>query len=178
MDFSEKQRTFRAERGNLDNYQEHLKHNRHAVGLILDRIQDPQNIGAFFRLADAAKLKEILAYQMPGPFVNKKIKRISRSTTEAVPYRQLDQIEELRRLAQDFQVIALEWTNKSKPYQEFKPKKSCYLIIGNERSGIQNDLLNLAAESIHIPMHGLNTSMNAAMAAAIAVYHLISKLGT
>ena len=173
MDFSEKQRTFREERTDLNNYKKNLRHHRQQIGLILDRIYDPQNIGALFRLADAARLMEILTYKMEVPLINKKIKRIARATDEVVTYQQFEELEDLMKHTQNKQIIALEWTNKSISYHEFKPKYPCYLIVGNEKAGLKQELLDWAEQSIHIPMHGLNTSMNAAMATAIAIYHLI-----
>lgn len=179
MEFLEKQRTFRQERKSLDQYQKELQDNRQSIGLILDQVIDPQNIGGFFRLADAARLKEIIAYKMKTPLINKKIKRISRSTSDIVPHLQIDQLKALEEKTKDTQVLALEWTNESIPYQQFTTSQElpCYLIVGNEKSGVSPELLAFAKQSIHIPMYGLNTSMNVVMASAIAIYHLVETFG-
>ena len=50
------------------------------------------------------------------------------------------------------------------------------MVIGNEKDGVSEELLALCQTSIHIPMYGVNTSMNVAMATAIAVYGLLARL--
>jgi TrmH family RNA methyltransferase len=47
------------------------------------------------------------------------------------------------------------------------------LVIGNEISGIDPQLLSLADHVVHLPMAGKKTSLNAAVAAGIALYHLV-----
>ncbi len=47
------------------------------------------------------------------------------------------------------------------------------LIVGNERGGVSDFLLNEAKVSIHIPMFGVNSSINVAVATGIALNQLI-----
>ena len=49
-------------------------------------------------------------------------------------------------------------------------------MIGNEQRGVSEELLALTTQSIHLPMLGMNTSMNVTCAAGIAVYGLLMKL--
>jgi tRNA G18 (ribose-2'-O)-methylase SpoU len=50
------------------------------------------------------------------------------------------------------------------------------LVIGHEAHGIPKPILDMCQEAMHLPMYGVNTSMNVAMAAGIAVYDQIRKL--
>lgn len=172
----EKQTKFRAERVNLEAHLQQLQNNRHPISLLLDGLTDMRNIAAMFRIADAAGLKKIYLYQCPAITRHKKLKNWSRSTLQYVPYQELSNLKDVKVLQEKFQFIALEWTNKSLLYTDFQPDKELILVIGNEKRGVSQDMLTLVQQSIHLPMHGVNTSMNVAVATGVAVYSLLEKM--
>ncbi|MCO6478076.1 MAG: hypothetical protein J5I94_15705 [Phaeodactylibacter sp.] len=173
----ERQLGFRDERpGQMEQYIQHIQSNRHPLGLLLSHVEDTRNLGALFRLADAARLQHIWALGPPGLFESKIVRRVSRSTLAYVPHSTID-IKEARELARQQSMAALEITEHSIPYTAYQPKGPLILVIGNEKDGISEELLALCEASIHIPMYGVNTSMNVAMATAIAVYGLLAELG-
>ena len=153
-----------------------IKESRAGVSLLLDGIEDYRNLGALFRIADAANLDHIYGYRMPELFSHRKLGKVARSTQRFIPHSNLSQGEEIVALQDNFELIALELTDQSIPYHEYYPEGPCALIIGNESLGVSTELLSLASRSIHIPMHGINHSMNVAVATGIAVYHLRSAL--
>lgn len=155
---------------------ESIKANRNPVSLLLDRMTDPRNVGGIFRLADAALIEHVYFYKCEGLEITSKIKRISRSTTQVVPYSHLDNLEAVETLKARKKLIALEYTNQSIPYTDFEPKGNTVLVIGNEQRGVSEELLKLTEQSIHLPMLGMNTSMNVMCATGIAVYGLLMKL--
>ncbi len=69
--------------------------------------------------------------------------------------------------------IALEWTDKSISIYDYQYTNPLVLILGNEKHGISPEILKICDDSIHIPMYGKNSSMNAAMSLAIASYHIL-----
>ncbi|MCI5082508.1 MAG: TrmH family RNA methyltransferase [Saprospiraceae bacterium] len=149
----------------------------HPVGLILDRIENNRNLGAMFRIADSARLKGLFAFQMDAKLAeSKKLKRVSRMTHQHIPLVQLNELEEIRELKKTHRIYALEITQQSIPYTELKPEFPCLLIIGNEKYGVAQELLQLADASIHIPMHGVNLSMNVSVATGIATFKLLEYL--
>ena len=54
--------------------------------------------------------------------------------------------------------------------------KKVALIVGNEISGISEELLKLADNRLHITMFGRNSSMNVAQSAGIALYEITKSL--
>lgn len=168
------QRQFNEERTNTEEFIQDIKTDRQPISLLLDGLQDPINIGAAFRLADAARLAHIYLYNCIDLSHNKKWKRVARSTHQYVTSSILHDLQEVEELQVKQQLIALEWTDHSIPYNKFSPLFPTILVIGNEKYGISTDLLQLVEQSIHIPMHGVNTSMNVMMATGIAVYQLLS----
>lgn len=167
---------FKEERPDLEERLEQIKANRHPVSLLLDGVQDMRNIGSMFRLADAARLEQLYIYRLVGELELHKVKRTSRSTHEYVPYKQLHSLEEITALKATHDLVAVEITNTSVPYTEFVPKRPTILIVGSERNSVSESLLQLTDSCVHIPMYGVNTSMNVAVAAGIVVYKTVEQL--
>lgn len=169
------QRGFQDERSDFNVHLKKVNESRRSVSLLLDGLSMPANIGAAFRLADAANLQHIYLYRCSELEHSKKWKRVARSTHQYVPFSFLNKTQEIEDLQIQQQLIALEWTDNSIPFQSFQPVQPVVLILGSEQRGVSPELLQLAQRCIHIPMHGVNTSMNVVMAASIAVYDLIGK---
>ena len=69
-----------------------------------------------------------------------------------------------------YSLVGLEQANGSVPVYEFAFPRKTALIIGNERLGIESNILSELNHIVEIPTHGLPYSHNAATAAAIAMY--------
>lgn len=172
----EQQRTFREERPDLEAHLKKINQNRQPISLLLDRIHDIRNVGAIFRLADAARIRKVYFLGEPAwKLDSKKVERVSRYASRYVPYEVLNSLEAVAELKKNHNLIAMEWTNQSIPYTSFAPLGETILILGNEQHGVSPELLELAEQSIHIPMLGVNTSMNVACAAGIVVYGMLEK---
>ncbi|RMG79050.1 MAG: TrmH family RNA methyltransferase [Bacteroidetes bacterium] len=173
----EKQRDFRSERADVRAHLEYIRTHRHPVSLLLDEVHDVRNVGAIFRLADAARLRKVYFYKPPEwKLESQKALRISRHTIPYVPYEFLPDLAAVENLKKDHRLVALEWTNKSRPYPGFEPAGEVVLILGNEQRGISDELLEVAHESVHIPMFGMKTSMNVACAAGIVAYDFLRRM--
>ena len=171
-----RQLNFREERVDAKRRIEFIKNNPHPISLVLDGLSNPRNIASIFRIAEAARVKCIYGYQMPGLEKEKKFTRISRNTIDLVPFKVLENVEQLKLCLTEMKIVALEITDTSIPYMEYHPEKECCLIIGNEKNGVRPELLQLAETCIHIPMYGLNTSMNVAVATGIATFSILEKI--
>ena len=77
----------------------------------------------------------------------------------------------LKRLRADgFRLAALEQTSNSQSIFEYAFERRTALVIGNERLGIDDEVLRLVDDAIEIPVYGLPASHNAATAAAMALF--------
>ena len=77
----------------------------------------------------------------------------------------------LRRLRQEgFVLVGLEQTDNSRSIFEFRFPRETALVVGNERLGIEPDVLALLDHVVEIPVYGRPDAHNAATAAAIALY--------
>lgn len=69
-------------------------------------------------------------------------------------------------------VIALELMPDAVPLSSFKMMKDTCLVVGHELTGVPQELLSLCDAVITIPMLGKKESLNVAVAAGVALYHL------
>jgi tRNA G18 (ribose-2'-O)-methylase SpoU len=77
----------------------------------------------------------------------------------------------LRKLRQEqYALIGLEQTTGSKCLFDYPFPRRSVLVIGNERLGIEDEVLRLLDGMVEIPVYGLPYAHNAATAAAMALY--------
>ena len=147
--------------------------------LILDRIQDPGNLGNLFRTALAAGVNKVLLAGGAHP-LNQKVLRASCGSIFHLPFKRFEGSDEgiCDELLKDlyelsnkgFQIILTSAENKLpntniKPYWELNWLKPTALILGNEGSGVHNKIKEAFNETITIPHNELVESLNVACVA-------------
>lgn len=151
--------------------------NRYNISIFLDNIKIPENIGHIIRLADAAKIKKLYLYNCCD-IDNQKIIKVSRGKISIIHKElvfDLDNFLDIK-LKENNLLVALEKTNKSILYTEFKPILPMILFVGSESKGINQKILDIVHHTIHIPMFGIGLSLNVAMSCAISVYKILEQL--
>lgn len=143
--------------------------------IICDNIRSRFNVGSIFRTADAlGAAKLYLCGITPRP-PHPEIEKVSLGATETVPWEYHNQawrlVDELKK--QGVKIIALEQTNKSIDYKKFKPRFPLALIVGNEVSGVNKNLLKRADAIIDIPMSGKKESLNVGVAFGVAGFEIV-----
>ena len=69
-----------------------------------------------------------------------------------------------------YRLVGLEQTTGSQSLYDFRFERRSVLILGNERQGLEEDVLRLVDDVIEIPVYGLPYAYNVATAAAMALY--------
>ena len=152
-----------------------INKNRLPIVLITDGINNVGNLGMIFRLADAVRIQKIYLFNLKENFSFKLLKRKSRSVLNFVPFEIIQDLNRIKKLKEEYKFIILDKTNKSIKYSEFIPEFPICLIVGSEKFGVSEELLKYADTSVHLPMLGVNTSINAATATAVALYEIANK---
>lgn len=157
-----------------------FKKEKFPIVLITDRISSPANLGSLLRIADAFHIEKIMVLDSVIDLNSNRLKRTARSTEKMVCIDFYENLEEiLQELSEEeYQWISLEITEDSFPVSKLKldPNKKIALIVGEERSGVHQDLLAWSKNVVHIPMFGNNSSMNVAQAAGICLYEMTKKI--
>jgi len=137
--------------------------------IIAAGLQVPENIGSVLRLADAAGSRKVVFINSADPSLAR-IRRTARNCDVLVKW-ELWSPDKLLEQAGSLQpLIALELTSSSTSIFTKALPNPCILMIGSERYGIPSPLLSKCQQAIHIPMYGVNGSMNVTHALAIALF--------
>lgn len=125
------------------------------------------NLSRIARAASCCGLGRIIC---TGPAkLDRKIARDGADTIEIETHRTLSPV--LKRLRDDgHRLVGLEQTTHSRSLHEFEFAHRTALVIGNERTGLTDELLALLDEVVEIPVWGLPYSYNVATAATMALY--------
>lgn len=102
--------------------------------------------------------------------LTKKIHNIARNTEKNIKIIQCDYVEFLEIKDDLHDLVAIEITDSSKDVFNTRLPDPCSFVIGNERHGIPEKLLNLCHQSVHVPMYGINGSMNVIQVLAISLF--------
>lgn len=139
--------------------------------LYLDGIHDPGNIGTIFRTATAAGVSGIILSPDCCEIYNPKVIRASLGSVFHLPSetREHNWLKNIKTT-----IIAATLEDSTNIFELERPA-SLMLVIGSEAFGVSKDILQLAKHKVKIPIPGNIESINAAVAAGIAIYHFIDK---
>lgn len=136
--------------------------------ILLDRLQDPGNVGTIIRTANAAGYDDIYLINCADAF-SPKVVRSSMSGIFFVKIHEGSADEVLSALS-DVPLITADMQGEN-IFSFVPPKKFC-LCIGNEGGGISDRIACAGSYTVSIPMRASCESLNAAISAAIAMYAL------
>jgi len=138
--------------------------------IICDGLRTPENLGSILRVADATGSRGVVLLDSNINLNHKKISRIARSANQNIPIKKIT-LQQLIEIRDQFKkIIALEITQQSKNLFESNILNCDAVVIGHESSGIRNETLELCDASIHLPMFGINGSMNISHALSVFLY--------
>ncbi len=142
------------------------------VTVVADNIRSAFNAGGIFRTADFFGFERIvLCGFTPGP-ENAQVVKTALGAEESVPSERSSDvrtaIDSLR--ARGLAIYALETADRATDVTSdaFAPRFPCALLLGNERFGLDPDVVASADEVLQIPSHGLKNSINVVSAFAVA----------
>jgi len=152
---------------------------RHPIYVLADNIRSIYNVGSIFRTSDAALIEKLyLTGYTPYP-PRPEIEKVALGSTEAVPWEYIKSpLEAVKRIKEEgIKIVPLEITQNSRVYSEIEVSEfPLCLILGNELTGVSNDIIELSDFSIEIPQYGFKHSINVSVAYGIAVMELVRKL--
>jgi tRNA G18 (ribose-2'-O)-methylase SpoU len=132
-------------------------------------LQVPDNIGSVLRIADAAACERVIFVGTSDIDLNK-VHKTARNCESLVNWTTTTHEQFIRESANHAPLVAVEITTKSTDLFTSELPDPCTLVIGGERHGVPVDILDLCDAAVHIPMYGVNGSMNVTHALAIALF--------
>ncbi len=144
---------------------------RNDICVVLDSLKCAHNIGTILRLADSLLVKKVYICGDTVHMPNRKIRSSSRGAEKWVPFEYRESSKEvvceLKKLG--IEIVAVEVTDDSIDYRDFRPKGPVCLVLGREYDGVSQEVLNQADECIHLPLLGMANSINVSAAASVAL---------
>ncbi len=154
-----------------------FEHQRHKDGSALNRARElivacaPMrsniNISSVARTASACAVERLIL--TGNATLISKIARNGAEELEVSIHRSLAPV--LRKLRSDgYRLVGLEQTTNSTSMHSYTFARRTVLVVGNERTGLTPEILELLDDVVEIPVYGLPHSFNAATAASMALY--------
>ena len=139
------------------------------ITLVLDNIQDPGNLGTIIRSADWFGVKQIVCSHNSADMYNSKVIQATMGSIARVKIIYTDLATWLKQQSVTIFAASL----KGKDIRKMSKLTEGIIIIGNEAKGINPEVMQLAGEKITIPKPGKAESLNAAVATAIILSHIV-----
>jgi tRNA G18 (ribose-2'-O)-methylase SpoU len=152
------------------------------VCLIMHDIRSAENVGSMFRTADSVGINKIfITGYTPAPKdkferVNNAIAKTALGAESYIPWQKEDDVLSLlKKLKKDkYTIVAIEQNKDSVDYKDIKINYPVAFIVGNEVSGISQDIIDQCDYIAEIPMKGQKESLNVSVAFGIAVFRILN----
>jgi 23S rRNA (guanosine2251-2'-O)-methyltransferase len=140
--------------------------------LVADHLQDPQNLGAIIRSAEAAGAGTIIIPEDRATPVSPVVELASAGATAWLPViRCVNLSRAVERLKRAGYWTVMLGTHGGQSLFDFVPPRKLALVIGGE-TGVSPLLRKSADFTVSIPMSGKSESLNASAAAAVALFEV------
>lgn len=153
------------------------KMSKNSVAVVLEDLRSVHNVGSILRTCDAFGVDLVVMTGITATPEHPKIARTALGAELEVPWVWRTDgpsaIEELQESG--IVVIALERTNEAVPIADMSVDRPFALVIGNEVAGVSGPALARASSHAAIPMLGSKSSLNAAVACAVALWQFRSR---
>ncbi len=151
-----------------------LRNSNNSFYLLLDRIEDPNNLGAIIRTADFFNVDAVLLPKSRAAGITPAVMKTSCGTAATIPICRVanlrNAIDELKK--NDFWVVGADKSAKKAVYNQNISSLKIALVIGNEGKGISKNIKSKCDFLVSIPGNGRVDSLNASVASGILIYEL------
>jgi len=147
------------------------------IAVLLDNIRSAWNVGSILRSADGFGFHHVYLCGITPTADNESVTKTSLGAEDSVPWSyHKDAVRLVKGLrVEGWNVYALEEDARSQSLSLFPTSpfsNPVVLIVGNEITGVDPDLLDMCDEIFYIPMRGEKKSFNVAIAFGVAAYAL------
>lgn len=150
------------------------------VTVVLDNVRSAQNVGAFFRTADAFAAEHIALCGITAVPPSRDIHKTALGAELTVPWSHYATTGEcLARLhAEGCEIYAVEQVEGAVMLDAFRPRPGVKyaLVFGNEVDGVGREAVDMCDGAIEIPQSGTKHSINVSVAGGVVLWNFFSRL--
>lgn len=148
--------------------------------LILDDVRSLNNVGSVFRTADAFRAEMVYLCGITGTPPHRDITKTALGATESVRWEYVADVVVLTRQLQEegWVVAAVEQAEGSMLLNDFRPEPDTRyaFVLGNEVSGVREEVVLLADLVLEVPQFGTKHSLNIAVTTGIICWDFLQKI--
>jgi len=138
--------------------------------VVIAGVQDPGNVGTIFRSAEAFGAAGVLVGEGTASVFNSKVVRASAGSVFRLPIAEVQMEETVRQLRAAGMKLVATSSHKGTPLPEAELTGPLAIFVGNEGAGLPKKLIGTFDQLISIPHSPQVESLNAGVAASIALY--------
>ncbi len=150
-----------------------------ALVLLLDRLQDPQNVGTLLRTAEAAGVQGVVLPERDAVAITPAVVRASAGACEHLRIARVGNLVPAMAALQEagLWVLGLEEDPTASPYTAVDWRRSLAIVVGSEGFGLRRLVRERCDGLVRLPMHGRIGSLNAAVAGSVVLYEILRQRG-
>ena len=149
------------------------KRGRYSLVVVLDGVEDPHNLGAILRTADAAGADGVVIPERRAAGVTPVVAKSSAGASEHLPIAKVTNIartvEDLK--ARNLWIVGLD-ERASQSYEALDYNMDCAVVLGAEGKGVHDLVRRKCDFLVSIPMLGKVPSLNVSVAAGVVLYEI------
>ncbi|MBQ3710087.1 MAG: YjjG family noncanonical pyrimidine nucleotidase [Bacteroidales bacterium] len=138
--------------------------------LIADHLMTPDNLGAMIRLADNIGATEVCFLGREDEHRLGKVRRAAASSRDNIRWYFSEETNLHKLIPKDKTLVAIETADNATCIYDTPLPEDVAFIVGSEREGLSNDLLQQCDMVVYIPVPGPTRSLNVSHAAAVALF--------
>lgn len=145
-----------------------------ALLLVLDGVQDPHNLGACLRTADAAGVHAVITPRDRAVGLTATVRKVACGAVESVPIFQVTNLARILRMLQEHGIWLVGAAGEAeKGLFDADLRGPIALALGAEEKGLRRLTREHCDLLVHIPMHGAVESLNVSVATGILLYEAV-----
>lgn len=138
--------------------------------IVLDRLQDPGNLGTIIRTGEGAGISGVIMSRDCVDIYSPKVIRSTMGSVFRVPFAVTDDLPLAVQKIEEAGITTYAAHLNGNDLKNEKLAQHCAFLIGNESQGLSDEIAMLADKRIRIPMEGRVESLNASVAASVLMY--------
>jgi 23S rRNA (guanosine2251-2'-O)-methyltransferase len=154
------------------------KRGQYSLVVVLDGIEDPHNLGAILRTADAAGADGVVIPERRAVGVTATVTKASAGASEHLPVAKVTNIartlEDLK--SKNLWTVGLDERGKQ-AYDSIDYNMDCAIVLGAEGKGLHDLVARKCDYLVSIPMLGKVPSLNVSVAAGVVLYEVVRQRG-
>ena len=142
--------------------------------LVLDGVQDPHNLGACMRTADAAGVDAIVVPRHGAASLGPTVSKVASGAAEQLPFATVGNLNRVLGWLADYGVRAIGTSDKADS-SLFDADLSGPLafVMGREHTGLSKGIASRCDTLVSLPMEGVVSSLNVSVATGICLYEIV-----